>query len=147
MAFFLAELCRHFTVANKRWVLPRTSSSILGTVGFFAKRTRPVAFSVRVSELNGTSTRAPGGIRTPDLLVRSQTFYPLNYERIFFYIKFITDCVICPVPCGYCNAARPGFEPGPTVSRDRHVTVTPTGIERCQPSCNLSCIVQVVTMC
>ena len=27
--------------------------------------------------------RAPGGIRTPNLLIRSQMLYPLSYGRVF----------------------------------------------------------------
>jgi hypothetical protein len=38
---------------------------------------------------------APEGIRTPNLLIRSQMLYPLSYGRMFS-----------------CVAEAPGFEPG-----------------------------------
>ena len=34
----------------------------------------------------GVLTRAPGGIRTPNLLIRSQVLYPLGYKRFIYSI-------------------------------------------------------------
>ena len=33
--------------------------------------------------VGGEEAGAPGGIRTPDLLIRSQLLYPLSYGRVF----------------------------------------------------------------
>ena len=40
--------------------------------------------SIRLQDLlQGPDLRAPGGIRTPNLLIRSQMLYPLSYRRMF----------------------------------------------------------------
>jgi hypothetical protein len=50
---------------------------------------------------------APEGIRTPNLLIRSQMLYPLSYGRMIFS---------CRPPARYpvrrAGAEAPGFEPG-----------------------------------
>jgi hypothetical protein len=46
---------------------------------------------------------APEGIRTPNLLIRSQMLYPLSYGRIFSFLA-----VAVPTT----SAEAPGFEPG-----------------------------------
>src|SRR5262249_40559064 len=57
---------------------------------------------------------APEGIRTPNLLIRSQMLYPLSYGRLVF------SCV----PEGTCAEAR-GFEPPVPFKGDNSLAVSP----------------------
>lgn len=49
---------------------------LFGTILIFWKSRNPK---------NRDKSSAPGGTRTPNLLIRSQALYPLSYERTLFY--------------------------------------------------------------
>ena len=51
---------------------------------------------------------APEGIRTPNLLIRSQMLYPLSYGRMVFICSVAAD----PGQVARSGAEAPGFEPG-----------------------------------
>ncbi len=55
------------------------------------------------SQVRGCVISAPGGIRTPNLLIRSQMLYPLSYRRL-------CSCVqrYCQLFFRYCQPATPG---------------------------------------
>ena len=40
-------------------------------------------------------TRAREGIRTPNLLIRSQMLYPLSYARIFSFVEPVNPTFFC----------------------------------------------------
>jgi len=67
-----------------------------------------------VSLLTCGYTSALGGIRTPNLLIRSQVLYPLSYER---------RCTTM-LPHRSCAEA-PGFEPGMGVNPNRISSAAP----------------------
>ena len=56
-----------------------------------------------------STRRAPEGIRTPNLLIRSQMLYPLSYGRIFSCLPAGTGD---RRSAGEHRAEAPGFEPG-----------------------------------
>src|SRR5699024_8026652 len=43
---------------------------------------RPAPETTRATPRGGSRSGAPGGIRTPNLLIRSQMLYPLSYGRV-----------------------------------------------------------------
>src|SRR5207245_555031 len=67
-----------------------------------------------------------GGIRTPNLLIRSQMLYPLSYERwvVRFYGRRKQDANAVP-GTGVACAEREGFEPSDPVSQVNSLAVSP----------------------
>ena len=61
--------------------LPRRTVSIRLAASMAASLTRCQEQPPRTPPLSWTFLSALGGSRTPNLLIRSQTLYPLGYER------------------------------------------------------------------
>ena len=51
-------------------------------------------------QMGSRSSRALGGIRTPNLLIRSQMLYPLSYERRKWDVQVQLQREITPTPPG-----------------------------------------------
>ena len=62
-----------------------------------------------------------GGIRTPNLLIRSQMLYPLSYERLFVETKVYPSMRTGPSDF----AEKQGFEPWDQVSPVNSLAVSP----------------------
>jgi hypothetical protein len=72
--------------------------------------------------LNCQRLCAPEGIRTPNLLIRSQMLYPLSYGRLSSIVG-VFNCGLTP-PVGQPAEAR-GFEPPVPFEGDNSLAVSP----------------------
>jgi hypothetical protein len=119
------------------WPNPRSSTSpnrhlpdALVAASLWPRALRPRALrracksaeKVRVEacKITGSVMSAPEGIRTPNLLIRSQMLYPLSYGRRYF--SCVPDGTLCPRKD---SAEARGFEPPVPFEGDNSLAVSP----------------------